>query len=250
MDIPIFFAPPESWADDSIELPADETSHALKVMRLKQGDRIMVVDGLGTACRGEIRRATSDRKRLTVAIHDRIRNFGEPSVRLTLAAGLSVSSKFDTIVQQGTELGVKRFVPIISEKSKVKFDDPKRAASRVKRLEKVALAAIKQSRRAYRPDISIPVSLDTFLQETDPQAINLLFHPGPGHKSFDPQALADNPARISALIGPESGFSESEISRAITAGYTPISLGSRVLRAETAGPVVCALIMQAAGELR
>ncbi len=250
MDIPIFYAPPEKWTEEEITLAADETGHAVKVMRLKKGDPVMVVDGLGAAGRGEIRHIAADRKRLTVSVHSRVRNFGESSVPVTLAAGLSVGSKFDTIVQQGTELGIKRFVPIISEKSKVKFDDPKRAASRVKRLEKVALAAIKQSRRAYRPDISTPMSLDAFLKETDAASLNLLFHPGTGSKAFAPALFERQPTRVCALVGPESGFSEAEISRAVVAGFLPVSLGPRILRAETAGAVVCALIMGALGELR
>ena len=148
-----------------IALPAAEAHHAVAVMRLQEGERVIVVDGCGMAVRGEIVRASKNR--VDVKPHADIRNFGEPSVRLTLAAGLSAGEKFDTVVEKGTELGVKRFVPIISEKSRVKLAEPSKAAARRTRLEKVALAAMKQCRRSYRPEIATPLTLRQFLEETE-----------------------------------------------------------------------------------
>lgn len=249
MQLPLFYSPPESLAGDTIVLRGDEAHHAVRVMRMAIGDRLMIVDGLGTAWRGEIREVGAKEPQVAVRVHDTLRNFGEPAIRLTLAAGLSVGSKFDTVVQKGTELGVKRFVPILGEKSKVKVEDPKRAAARVRRLEKVALAAIKQCRRSYRPDITLPTSLESFLAQTDKEALNLVFHAGPGALSLDRLSVKKDAPRVSLLVGPEAGFSENEVERAMASGYTPISLGPRILRTETAGPVVCALVMNALGEL-
>jgi 16S rRNA (uracil1498-N3)-methyltransferase len=248
MEPPIFFAPPDNVDGERIKLPPDESHHLSTVLRLKQSAIVVVVDGLGMAYRCEV--ISNDRNAVTVHIHTQLRNFGEPAVRLTLAAGMSVGSRFDVVVEKGTELGVKRFVPVISEKSKVKFEDQRRAARRVTRLEKVALAAMKQCRRSYRPDITTPTSVAGLLEETDHAGLNLVFHPSAkavplGDIGFDSQIR-----RVSLLVGPESGFSGREVDLAVQAGFRAVSLGPRILRAETAGPVVCALVMHALGELR
>jgi 16S rRNA (uracil1498-N3)-methyltransferase len=248
MSVPIFFAPPENRQGDLIVLGASEAHHANSVMRLREGNLVIVVDGCGMAVRGEI--VSISEKRVEVKAHADIRNFGEPSVRLTLAAGLSVGEKFDTVVEKGTELGAKRFVPIISEKSKVKLDEPSKATARRTRLEKVALAAMKQCRRSYLPEIATPLTLRQFLEETDRNDLNLAFLPSESSRSLDKVPFGSGIARVSLLIGPESGFSEAEIDHIIAAGFSPVSLGSRILRTETAGPVVTALIMDRLGELK
>jgi len=218
------------------------------VMRLKAGMPVVVVDGQGRAIRGELI-SLRDKDPAHVRIMHTVRNYGEPLINMTLASGLSTASKFDDVVQRGTELGVSRFVPILTEKSKVKMEDPKRVQSRVKRLEKVALAAMKQCRRSYRPDIESPCRLDGFLSQTEATAVNLLFHPG-GTKSLDEIVPDRNVRRVSVLVGPESGFTDDEIELAIQSGYRTVSLGQRILRTETAGPVICGLIMHLLGELR
>lgn len=243
---PVFYANPEACSQDLISLSTPESHHALKVMRLSLGALVVVVDGVGNACRGEVAHVRN-RKTVEVAVHSRIRNFGEPMVRLTLAAGLSTGSKFDSVVEKGTELGVVRFAGILCQKSKIKLDDPSRVKSRKTRLEKVALAAMKQCRRSYRPDISIPVGLDDFLAETDPESLNLIFHPGGAR--FEQLAINPDIRRASALVGPESGFTDEEVQRAVGVGYQQVSLGQRILRTETAGPIVSALIMNRLGDL-
>ncbi len=249
MLLPVFYAPPENSDGVTVTLPDEESHHALRVMRLWPGSRVIVIDGLGTAFEGLIGDLVAQGSPVQVTVKNTIRNFGEPAAHLTLAAGLSVGSKFDTVVEKGTELGVKRFVPLLTEKSKVHIEDADRAAARVGRLEKVALAAAKQCRRSFRPEISAPVNLDAFLGRTDRHAMNLIFHAGPGALSLDRLSLRPNMPQVTLLVGPESGFSDEEVTRTLSAGFTPVSLGPRILRTETAGPVVCALVMNALGEL-
>jgi len=248
MQPPVFYAPPENIDEDTILLPSDEARHVSKVMRLKVGELVIIVDGQGMAYRSELVNTTA---RKTVArIHAPIREFGEASIHLTLAAGLSAGSKFDAVVQRGTELGVKRFVPLVTEKSKVVLDDPRRAKGRVTRLEKVALAAIKQCRRSVLPMIAMPTRLGDFIAEYDPeQTLGLVFHPGKESSNLN-DALADlSGRRIALLVGPEAGLSDVETEEATEAGFLPVSLGPRILRTETAGPVATALVMAQLGEL-
>ncbi len=247
MEPPIFYALPEHLLNDVIELPRTESHHALTVLRLKPAAIVMVVDGVGNACRGEI--LAGGKEIVRVRVHSRRRDFGEPAVRLTLAAGLSTASKFDEIVEKGTELGVKRFVPIICDKSKVKIEDASRARAKVTRLEKVALAAMKQCRRSYRPEISVPVSLPQFLREVDTESLNLIFVPSKLARPLDQLKIENDTKRASVLVGPEAGFSDEEVDLAVAGGFVAASLGSRILRAENAAPVACALIMHCLGEL-
>jgi 16S rRNA (uracil1498-N3)-methyltransferase len=243
---PVLYAPPEAVTDDLITLSAAEAHHAATVMRMEIGEPVTVVDGLGIAYEGEIR--TVDKKHATVAVRAVVRNFGEPFVRLTLAAGMSAGEKFDTIVEKGTEVGVSRFVPIISEKSRVKFDDDKRIASRVERLEKVALAAMKQCRRSYRPDISQPQTFREYLQESVDADLKLIFHPTDRAMPLAQCKFEGVIKRVAMLVGPESGFSPNEVGLAVDAGFRAVHLGRRILRAETAGPVAVALVMHLLGE--
>jgi 16S rRNA (uracil1498-N3)-methyltransferase len=248
VDPPIFYCPPDRIRDESAELPAEESHHAITVLRLQRGNLAMIVDGLGTAYRGEVA-GIAGRKKVVLRLHSEIRNFGEPSVILTLAAGLSVGSRFDTVVEKGTELGVKRFVPIISERSRVRLEDSRRAAARVRRFERVALAATKQCRRSYRPDVSVPVALTEYLRDADPQSLNLLFHACEKSIPLGRLGLRRAPRRVAILVGPESGFTAEEVALAGDTGFKLISLGPRILRTETAGPVACALVMNFLGEL-
>lgn len=248
MPTPIFYAPPGNRNGDIVALDSNEAKHASGVMRLVTGDQVIVVDGCGMAIRGEI--ILSSKGKVEIRTHADIRNFGEPAVRLTLAAGLSAGEKFDTIVEKGTELGVKRFVPILTEKSRVRLDEPSKALSRRTRLEKVALAAMKQCRRSYRPEIATPLTLRQFLDETDKGDLNLAFVPNEDGKSLSSVSMWQDVGRATLLVGPEAGFSEPEMEHILRAGFVPITLGKRILRTETAGPVVTALVMERLGELK
>ena len=217
-------------------------------MRLTRGELVLVVDGLGNAWRGSIEAISA--RSVSVRTLSHHRNFGEPSVRLTLAAGLSTASRFDDLVQKGTEVGVSRFVPVVSDRSKVRMEDPRKAGNKVARLERVALAAMKQCRRSYRPDISSPISLTDFLSETDPDSENLIFHPTAAGTGLSQLEWPADLRRVTILVGPESGFSDQEVALAEGAGFRAISLGDRVLRTETAGPVIAALVLAKLGEYR
>lgn len=245
---PIFFAPSTRREGDLITLPADEARHAHKVLRLEAGAIVVVVDGEGNACRGEIAIVTP--RKVTVRIHSEVRDFGEPTVRLTLAAGLSVGSKFDSVVQRGTELGVSRLVPLVTTKSKVTVDDPRRAPTKVKRWNKVALASMKQCRRSALPQIAAPTDFESFLSQFDRSDPGLIFHPAGESIAVDAVELPEKCRRITLVVGPESGFSDYEFRLALEVGFTPVHLGRRVLRTETAGPTVVALIMARLGEFR
>ena len=245
---PLFYAPPDCREGEIIALPALEARHAARVLRLERGAIIVVANGLGDACRAEL--MTVSAKSVTARVHSEIREMGEPAVRLTLAAGLSTGMKFDSVVQGGTELGVSRFIPLLTEKSKVAVEDPARARTKLSRWRNVAIAAMKQCRRSRIPEVSAPTPFRKFLQQYDRADTGLIFHPGSTAASLDSLSLLTGVKRVMLAVGPESGFSEEEIDAARKAGFTCVNLGKRILRTETAGPVTVALVMSRLGEFR
>lgn len=248
MEVPIFFAPPQAVLGETIILPATEAHHARTVLRLKKNSQVIVVDGLGKAFRGTIARPSS-RKDTIVEIQNEIRGFGEPFTNVTLVAGLSEGFKFDEVVQKCTELGIKKFVPLVTEKSKIKMTAAAKFDNKLKRLNRVALGAMKQCRRSFCPGISPVMKFSDFLNAEDEDSRRIIFHPVKQRRLTDPGKLLKNCKNVTILIGPESGFSDSEVEAALEKEFMPISLGERILRTENASPVACALVMYWLGEL-
>jgi len=248
MEIPIFFAPPETVQGGNIILPTTEAHHARTVLRLKKNSQVIVVDGFGKAFRGTIINLSS-RKDTIVEIQNEIRGFGEPIANVTLAAGLSEGFKFDEVVQKCTELGIKKFVPLVTDKSKIKMTAASKFDNKLKRLKRVALGAMKQSRRSFCPPIMPIMKYRDFLNSEDEDSCKIIFHPVKQRRQTNPGKLLKNCKKVTILIGPEAGFTGSEVERALEKEFLPISLGKRILRTENAGPVACALIMYWLGEL-
>ena len=249
MPIPVCYCPQDSFRGEKIVLPDEEARHISRVLRLKTGERLITVDGEGHAYEGVL---IEDERwgGSSMQIEKRYENWGEPKVHLTLAFGLSVGAKGDEIVEKGTELGVSRFVPLVTEKSKVRLDDMTKALRKSDRLTRVAIAAMKQCRRSRLPEICPPTDIVSYLSDVvgNQSTARLLFHPHADSRPLD-QSLVAGKQDIIVITGPESGFSDVEVDKAIAAGCTVVSLGQRVLRAENAAPVACTLVMQLAGEL-
>lgn len=244
---PIFYIKPDSINDKFAVLDEEESKHAVRVLRLSKGAVVVLIDGLGNAFKGEITRTGT--KSTDISIHSTIRNFGEPKVKLTLAAGLSTNYKFDTVIEKGTEIGVSRFVPLLTEKSKIKLDDPKRAKTKINRYQKIARAAVKQCRRSYIPEICQPRPFKDYLREIDKDTLNIIFHPGENSQNLYNLKIDNDIRRVNLIVGPESGFSPEEIDSAQAADIKSVSLGKRILRTETASIVVSSLLMNQLGEL-
>ncbi len=248
MSQPVFYIEPNSINDGIALLDKTESHHALSVMRLSVGEMVLLVDGLGNAHRGEIVTAKKN-KAIEVKIHSSVRNFGETDSIVTLAAGMSTNSKFDTVVEKATELGVKRIIPLLCEKGKVKLDDPKRIKTKQTRYNKIAMAAMKQCRRSYLPEIVTPTSFDDCMLQIDDESLNLIFHPSQKSIKLSEIDFSSNLKRVTIIVGPESGFSQNEIDKATEENIIPVSLGERILRTETASPAILAIMMNLLGEL-
>ncbi len=243
----LYYTDPKNIETDLLRLEGTEAHHISKVMRLNKGDALGVVDGVGNCYRCEIEKSSGGK--LLCSIISRTRNFGEPSSFVSLASGLSVGAKFDEIIQKGVELGISRFIPLLTEKSKVKLDDPKKLKLRLTRWNKVALAAMKQCERSLLPEIVEPVKFDKLFEKINNTNQKLLFDPRGNRNLYDIK-LSKGDSDITLIVGPESGFSRGELELAGENGSKIVSLGKRILRAENAAPVISALVMQLLGEFR
>lgn len=247
MPKPLFYASGENIGDKEAILSQAESSHAALDLGLRPGDAVILVDGLGGAYRGSIGKIS--RKKTVIKVYDRLRNFGEPVTRVTLAVGLLSTGKFKSIVEQSTALGVSRIVPLVTRQTTEKPGDNSRKKSRARSFEKVALSSMKESRRSYCPIISQPINLMDFIRETDPDALNLIFDSQSKAGKLENHINGFKGKRVTILIGPEEGFSPDETKLALSGGFKAINLGQRLLSAETAGIVAVALVMDALGEL-
>jgi len=246
--IPVFYTPPEDIVNDTLTIDGEEAHHVAKVMRLKKGDAIDIVDGLGKAHHCRISRV--EKGIVTCEIYQRTIDFGEPWHFVTLAAGLSAGMKFEEVIERCTGLGISRFIPLITEKSKVKIDSEAVRARKQERWRKVAIAAMKQTRRSRIPSIEPPILFgELFRKFADPGRL-LLFDPSGNILDFSQIVFDGDDKNYTIIVGPESGFSPGEIGTAREEGAHIISLGKRILRTENAGPSAAAIIMNQLGEFK
>lgn len=239
-----FVIGPGFGTGDEAALPEEEAAHAVRVLRLKQDDAVELLDGQGARYAGTIVRAT--RGEVIVRLGGRMPD-AEPPVDVTLYMGLPKFDKLDFIVQKAAELGARRIVPVRMERSVVKLDE-REGEKRRERLERVAVEAAKQCGRARPPQIAAPRSWRDALDGMAAQDL-MLMPWEEAHERHLRELAARTPANIGLLIGPEGGISEREARLAIECGALAVTLGPRILRAETAAIAALSLIMQLWGDL-
>jgi 16S rRNA (uracil1498-N3)-methyltransferase len=244
-----FYAPPENFTVESITLAGDEHQHLVRVLRHKIGERVTVVDGAGVAADSEIVEISRAATRLRII--KKMRRLGEPFVYLTLAQAVPKGNRFDWVIEKATEIGVSAFMPLICERSEI---TP--SAGKNERWRRLALAAMKQSCRSVCPTISAPVMFGALCRRAAFKGMAgrefdfvLLAHEGSGDPLPQLVSRLPQPRTGLVMIGPEGGFADSELQIARDAGIPLLSLGSRRLRAETAGMVATMKILAAFGEL-
>ena len=238
-----FYAPPSAFREpDYVELPEEEAAHAVQVLRKRPGDEIVVVDGHGGWYR--VRLDQLDRRKAAGKILERRREVGEPVYDLSIGLSLLKSrQRFETFLEKAVELGVGEVVPLMTHRTEQR-------RFRVDRARKILLAAMKQSGRSRLVRLAEPQPLADVLRynSVDPgsgQALALIGHERTAPEHSLSLALSGQPTAriIRILIGPEGGFTEEEVAQARQAGYAPVSLGPRRLRAETAALVAASTVM-------
>lgn len=254
-----FYAPPSAFNTDrtSVHLQAEEARHLADVLRLKTGDEAFVFDGEGREYRclvaeeGRIRRRSSSGVLLEIG-EEVSPARPESALQLTLCVALLKGEKFELVVQKTTELGVRKIVPVVTKFADIRLKDSADGVRRTARWKRIALEAAKQSGRARVPLIEAPCVFNT-LVETIPAAESehhVIFSEREG-RGFNETITewTSMPLSVTAMIGPEGGWADEELSQARLCGWSMITLGGRTLRAETAAIAVAALLQHRFGDL-
>jgi 16S rRNA (uracil1498-N3)-methyltransferase len=240
-----FFAPNLDPGDEVVTLPKEEAEHLTRVLRLGVGDVVSVFDGRGHEFSARV--VAAARRDARVQLISRIEAAVEPSVALTLAQAVIKGEKMDDIVRDAVMLGVAAVQPLVTVRTEATV--AQLTSSRVDRWRRVALASVKQSKRAVLPDVRNPLTLESFLQDP-PNALSLmLVEPGAGGGEGDGveplSALQKQPVPQDATIfvGPEGGWTDAELSLARYHGVRLVTMGHRTLRAD-ATPVAAISVLQ------
>lgn len=232
-----FFIDPQLLREERLELP-DEVLRHLLVLRLQPGMEIELLDGAGLSCQCEL--LELNRKHAVVRVKKRAQ-VSEKALSLTLYQGLPKGDKFDLIAQKGTELGVARFVPTLCDRCQPT------GRARLSRWQKIIREAARQSARNILPQLAEPTPLGTALATC---STDLRLVPWEGSQTPMAEVLpVEAPRDVAILIGPEGGLSAEEVALAQKNNFTPISLGSRILRTETAGFAVAGILQYLYGDL-
>ncbi len=229
-----FYAPPEAFRDGWVRLPEDEAHHAVRVLRHRPGDEVIVVDGVGGWHR--LRLEQVDRQSVQGRVLETRHEVGEPPYRLTIGlALLKQTARYETFLEKAVELGVSAIVPLLTARTE-------RTHFRLERTRRLLIAAMKQCGRSRLPLLHAPRPFADVL--CDPASLRLICHEQPDRPRRPLHELLRQPINDAlVLVGPEGGFTQDEVRLAETTGFQAVSLGARRLRAETAAIVAASAFL-------
>jgi len=249
-----FFIPPDWIQDNIVTVTGPQARQISRVLRMRPGDELLVLDNSGWEV--QTRLLSVERDTVRGEVLRRRLAAGEPRTKISLYQAMLKSKKFEYVLQKCTELGVVEFVPLITERCVI--SDLNTAETKLGRWRWIIQEAAEQSRRgrlpSLRPSMLFPQACDQARQrgglalapweEEGQISLRQVLRTAPeGHEKSWP------PLTISLFIGPEGGFSAAEVELARRYGLLPVTLGPRVLRAETAGLVAAAAILYDQGDL-
>lgn len=226
--MPRFHVPTDLASGAELQLPPGAARH-VQVLRLQPGSAITLFDGRGGEWEAEVLRMGRSDVQVAVGAHRAIEC--EPARRVHLATGLMASDRMDWLVEKATELGASGFTPVLTERSSLRLSG-ERAEKKRAHWQAVAIAACEQSGRNQVPAVREQQSFEELIRSS-PEGHRLLLSLGDGTRPLR-EALPAGNGPVTLLSGPEGGLSPKEEAAARAAGFIPVTLGTRVLRAETA----------------
>ena len=245
--MPRFFVAKGNILGNSILIVGDDVNHIKNVLRCRIGDKLIVCDGERNDYTVEIAGFEKDCVRTIIIEH--AGNAAEPRTDITLFQCIPKHDKLDFIIQKGIELGVNRIVPVISERTIIKIENEADRAKKASRWRKIALEAAKQCDRGIIPEISLPISLGNAFNNAGSYDLCIIPYEKDRGNRLKFHINKGSGGKIALFIGPEGGFTETEIQTAQKSGISPVTLGPRILRTETAAIAVLSILMYELGEL-
>jgi len=249
-----YFVAEAQMGEDSVVLSGEDARHAAAVMRSRPGDCFIACNGQGRDVIAKI--VSVDKDNVQADIVEHLPSSAEMAWKIAVAQSLPKGDKLEIVIQKGTEAGATEFIPFLSKRTVVQYDERKEA-KRLERWRKIAKEAAEQSHRSTVPQICEVSTWKTLLQRFADYDLVLFCYEEEGRSGnglrglladFRQQLSSDEP-RIMIVIGPEGGFATEEAEAALAAGAKPIGLGRRILRTETAALYALACLAYESGEL-
>ncbi|MBO0720721.1 MAG: 16S rRNA (uracil(1498)-N(3))-methyltransferase [Blastocatellia bacterium] len=244
-----FYAPPAQFDQSTVTLDPDESHHLARVLRLGEGAHVFVFDGQGDEWECEVARMS--KSAVALKLLRQLEDAVESPLKLTLAQALIKGDKFDWLVQKATELGVTRIVPLLTDHSNPGGNSHRpgdRAGHRLERWQRIAIEAVKQCGRRTLVEIAEPIDYESFCENAAGMN-NLIFSERGGQNLREVAAKLGCISGLRLLVAPEGGWSEGELQLGEKTGFIPVHLGSRILRAETAGIAAVILSQHLFGDI-
>lgn len=250
-----FFVPPSWIQGNTVKLSGSVVHQIRDVLRLKPGDTIVVLDDSGWEY--QVRLAAVEQGEVIGQIEQKVLPRTEPRTKITLYQSLLKGDKFEWILQKGTELGVVEFVPMVSDRCVISSVDEV-SKTKFERWQRITLEAAEQSRRARLPRLHVPMLFPQACErarradlailpweeeQTRTLRSMLITSNSPPIKVQGKNLVIRKPFSISIIVGPEGGFTSREVDQARRYGIAPVTLGPRILRAETAALAAIAIIL-------
>ncbi len=262
MTTPRFFVSPAAFRQNRVELDSAVVHQIRNVLRLRSGDQVILLDDTGWAY--NVTLDVVERDRVSGTVMRKALATGEPRTKITLYQGVLKGQHVEWVLQKGTEIGVVEFVPVICARCLMSsLDDI--SSAKIARWERIILEAAEQSRRGRLPRLRPPVVFSQACEQTRRSGLALMpweeeravglreaLLSQYSAESAAPSAGEGNPRRpfsVALLIGPEGGFADEEIELARRYDIRTVTLGTRVLRAETAALVATTIVLHTFGDL-
>lgn len=241
-----FYVPEPQIEKGLLKVDGSEVKHIRKVLRLKTGDRITIFDGLTKEYEGTI--VESESSSVSIRIQNAFSPERDSPLEITLAQSLLKGEKMDYLIQKATELGVKGIVPFFSSRS-ISLPENSKKLERHDRWEKIAVAASKQCGRGVLPEIRSLQNYSDMLRSVPQDSLRLILWEKERVGLKEVLKGAMEKKKIFFLVGPEGGFSQEEVDQSKEKGFIPISLGKRILRAETASLCLISILQYEWGDI-
>jgi 16S rRNA (uracil1498-N3)-methyltransferase len=241
-----FYVPTPQIEKGMLRVEGNEVKHIRRVLRLKAGDEIIVFDSLGKEYEGTIIEETTSS--VVIKIQNIFLSERDSPLDVTLAQSLLKGEKMDYLIQKATELGVREIIPFFSSRS-VPLLEKSGGLKRHHRWGRIAIEASKQCGRGVVPKIEPLQDYSEMLQIASPGSLRLILWEGEGDPLKEVLERSKEKTGIFFIIGPEGGFSQEEVEEAKMAGFIPVTLGRRILRAETASLCLLSILQYEQGDI-
>ena len=239
-----FFVAPEELAADMLQLTGENAQHA-KVLRLKEGEQILICDGEGNECLCKIREAAAGL--VTLNVLERRVSETEAAVQVSVYLAFPKADKLEHVIQKATELGAYEIVAFPSSRC-ISRPDEKSLTKKAERWQKIAASAAEQSGRGWIPQVVVLGSFQEALKRAAQADKALMFYENEHAVTLRMALQSSAYKTVSLLTGPEGGLEEREVEAARDAGLQVCTLGKRILRCETAPLCALSAVMYDAGE--